>query len=173
MNLIVTCARHFETETSQELEKILSDLGDEEPKIIITDMSGILTVSTRIESTQIIKNLKEKIEDEPWSIRYILRAIPVQEVSKTNLDDVKNKALELAKKIGEDENYRITIEKRNSEISSRELISTIAEKIDRKVSLDNPDWVLLIEILGVNSGISVIKEDDILSVEKEKRSISE
>ena len=99
--------------------------------------------------------------------------IPIQEMTETSINDIKNKSLELSQKIGKDENYRITVEKRNSDISSRELISSIAENIDRKVSLDNPDWILLIEVLGNNSGISLIKEDDILSVEKVKRSISE
>ena len=99
--------------------------------------------------------------------------IPIQEMTKTSINDIKNKSLELSQKIGKDENYRITVEKRNSDISSRELISSIAENIDRKVSLDNPDWILLIEVLGNDSGISLIKEDDILSVEKVKRSISE
>ena len=173
MNLIVTCARHFEPETTEELEKILGELGDDEPEIITTGMSGILTVKTIIDANQVTEKLKAKIDDEPWSIRYILRVIPIERVSKTDVTEIKNNALDLSQKIADDESYRITIEKRNSEISSKELISSIADNIDRKVSLDNPDWVLLIEVLGPNSGISVIKEENILSVEKAKRSISE
>ena len=39
MNLIVTCARHFEDEAREELADILEELGDSEVKISITNMS--------------------------------------------------------------------------------------------------------------------------------------
>ena len=42
-----------------------------------------------------------------------------------------------------------------------------------KVSLENPNWVILIEILAENTGISIVKESDIVSLEREKRALSE
>ena len=71
------------------------------------------------------------------------------------------------------ETYRISIEKRNSDLSSKEIITKIADKIKNNVSLEFPDKVVLIEILGNRTGISILKKSDILSVEKTKRSISE
>ncbi|MFB5604151.1 MAG: RNA methyltransferase, partial [Candidatus Nitrosomaritimum aestuariumsis] len=72
MNLIITCARHLEPEASEEITKILEDFGDSEPKITITNMSGILTVKTQLEPVEVVKKIKEMILDEPWSIRYCL-----------------------------------------------------------------------------------------------------
>ena len=72
-----------------------------------------------------------------------------------------------------DRTYRISIEKRNSELSSKEIITKIANKIKNKVSLEFPDKVLLIEILGNKTGVSILKKSDILSTEKTKRSMSE
>ena len=71
------------------------------------------------------------------------------------------------------ETYRISIEKRNSDLSSKEIITKIADKIKNNVSLEFPDKVVLIEILGNKTGISILKKSDLLSVEKTKRSISE
>ena len=42
--LIVTCARHFEPDACDEIEKILADLGDESAYAKATSMSGIITV---------------------------------------------------------------------------------------------------------------------------------
>jgi len=39
--------------------------------------------------------------------------------------------------------------------------------------MENPDWILLVEILGEKSGVSVVKEDSIISVQKIKRRLSE
>ena len=79
----------------------------------------------------------------------------------------------ISDKIEDDESYRILIEKRNSDISSKEIITNIANQIKNKVSLDFPDKIILIEILGIVTGISLIKKSDILSLEKTKRSMSE
>ncbi len=173
MNLIVTCPRHFESETREELRKILEDLGDEIPAFFATDMSGIFTVETKIEGKEIVRLVKEMIKEEPWSLRYVRRIIPIQKTTRTELEEIVKESLELSKIMKEDESYRISIEKRNSDISSSEIISKIAENIPNKVSMENYDWNILIEILGAQSGISILKNEDILSVEKEKRSISE
>ena len=173
MNLIITCARHLEQETKDELKGILDEMGDSEPTIIITKMSGILTANTALDPIEVIRKIKERLLDEPWSIRYCLRIIPIQKVTETNIDDIE-KEVELIKNlILEGETYRISIEKRNSDISGQDIISRIAKKIQNKVSLEFPDKIILIEILGNKTGLGIVKKADILSVEKTKRSISE
>lgn len=173
MNLIITCARHLELETRQEIINILDKIGDSEPKIIITNMSGILTAETNLDPIEVVKKIKEMILDEPWSIRYSLRIIPIQKITETKLESIEDGITGLIGLISAEESYRISIEKRNSDISSQELISRIAKKIKNKVSLEFPDKVILIEILGNKTGIAIVKKTDILSVEKTKRSMSE
>ena len=173
MNLIITCARHLEPETEQELRNILGELGDSEPIITITKMSGILTVNTIIEPSKVVKKIRNRIIDEPWSIRYCLRIIPIQKITETKIESIEKQIADMSNLIFENESYRISIEKRDSEISSQELISKIAKNIKNKVSLEFPDKIILIEILGSQTGLSILKKSDILSVEKTKRSISE
>ena len=47
MNLIITCARHLEPETEEELRDILEEFGDSDIKVSITSMPGILTAETK------------------------------------------------------------------------------------------------------------------------------
>ncbi len=173
MNLIITCARHLESETEEEIRDILEEFGDSDPKINITSMSGILTAETSLEPIQVVRKMKDMLLDEPWSIRYCLRVIPIQKVIESKMEDIEKITTFVSEQISEDETYRISIEKRNSELSSKDIITKIANKIKNKVSLEFPDKTVLIEILGNKTGISVIKNSDILSTEKTKRSISE
>ena len=173
MNLIITCARHLEPETEEEIRDILEEFGDSDPKINITNMSGILTAETSLEPIQVVRKMKDMLLDEPWSIRYCLRVIPIQKVIESKIEDIEKITTFVSKQISEDETYRISIEKRNSELSSKDIITKIANKIKNKISLEFPDKTVLIEILGNKTGISVIKNSDILSTEKTKRSISE
>jgi len=173
LNLIITCARHLETETRQEIMSILEKIGDSEPTITITNMSGILTAETKLEPIEVVKKIKEMLLDEPWCIRYCLRIIPIQKITETKIESIEEEITNLIKLISNGETYRISIEKRNSNISSQELISRVAKKIENKVSLEFPDKIILIEVLGNKTGIAIVKKEDILSVEKTKRSISE
>lgn len=173
MNLIITCPRHFEEEASEEVKRILIELGDQEPKIIISSMPGILTGITSLNPIESIEKIREKILDEPWSVRYCLRIIPIQGVCKTNIKEIEDEVLKRIGVIKSEDSYRITIEKRNSKVSSDEIISKIAKNILNRVSLDSPDWVILIEIIGDEAGVSVIRNNNILSVEKTKRSLSD
>jgi tRNA acetyltransferase TAN1 len=173
MNLIVTCARHFEAEAEAELRDILEEFGDSDIRVSITNMSGILTAETKMEPVEVIGKIRKMLLDEPWSVRYCLRIIPIQNVVETKTEAIEKGVTDLQGQILENETYRISIEKRNSNVSSQEIITKIASKIKNKVSLDFPDKVILIEILGNLTGISILKKSDILSTEKTKRSISE
>ena len=173
MNLIITCARHLEGDTEDELIDILEELGDSDVKIAVSNMSGIITVETKLDPIEVVRKMKEMLLDEPWSIRYCLRIIPIQKVVETNIEEIEKSISNMSSEINEKESYRILIEKRNSDISSKEIITKIANGIKNKVSLDFPDKIILIEILGIITGISIIKKSDILSLEKTKSSMSD
>ncbi len=171
--MIITCARHLEPETEEELCDILEEFGDSDVKVTITEMSGILTAETKLDPVEVVRKIKEMVLDEPWSVRYCLRIIPIQKVIETKIEEIEKTVSEMSKEITEGETYRISIEKRNSNLSSQEIIKKIATKIKNKVSLEFPDKVVLIEILGNKTGVSILKKSDVLSIEKTKRSISE
>ena len=173
MNLIVTCSRHLEGDTEDELIDILDELGDSDVKISVSSMSGIITVETKLDPIEVVRKMKEMVLDEPWSIRYCLRVIPIQKVVETSIEEIEKIISSMSDQIEEKESYRILIEKRNSDISSKEIITKIANKIKNKVSLDFPDKIILIEVLGIVTGISILKKSDILSLEKTKRSMSD
>jgi tRNA acetyltransferase TAN1 len=169
LNLLVTCARNLETETKNEIGKILGEIGDQEPEILNVGMRGILLVKTNIETSKIIEWVKDKVVEEPWFIRYCLRIIPIQTITETKMTKIMENIIRLKDVIQENDSYRITIEKRNTDMSSTEIITDIAKIFPNKVSLNQPDWIVLIEILGDKTGISILKENEIFSLDKTKR----
>ena len=89
------------------------------------------------------------------------------------MEDIANVIESMIPQMKKDATYRITIEKRNSNISKTEIITKIANKIENKVSLEHPELIVMIQILGNSTGISIIKTNSIFSMEKQKRSLSE
>jgi len=73
---------------------------------------------------------------------------------------------DLLYKIGKNETFRITVEKRYTTLHSKDIIDSIAKVVNRKVDLKNPDWIVLVEVFGSKTGISVIKPGQIVSTVK-------
>ena len=169
MNLLVTCARNLETETKNEIGKILDEIGDQESEVLNVGMRGILMVNTSIEPSKIITWVKDKIVEEPWLIRYCLRIIPIQNIGETEMDKITENVIKLKDVIKQNDSYRITIEKRNTDMSSTEIITEVAKIFPNKVSLNQPDWIVLIEILADKTGVSILKDSEIFSLDKAKR----
>ena len=109
------------------------------------------------------------VRSEPFKVRFIMRVIPVDRVVDTKIANIVKAVKDLAPAIGPGETFRITIEARDSPYSDKELIEALADAIDRKVSLDSPDKVVLLEIFGEYAGISVISPQQIVSIQKLKR----
>ena len=172
MNLIITCPRNFEEETAEEIFNLLSKLGFKKPEISQTKYPGILIAV--IEDPLIVNNkIRETVIEEPWSIRYSQRLIPIQIGVKSHIDEIVEGVEKLKSVMNESDTYRITIEKRDSKLSSKELITRIATNIENKVNLENYDWLILVEIIGDLAGVSLLRQDDVLSIEKLKRGLSE
>ena len=71
--------------------------------------------------------------------------------------------------IKKNETYRITVEKRQSSLHTKDIISEIANSLSNKVSLENSDWEIIIQVLRNRTGVSIIPPNSILSVNKQKR----
>ena len=171
MNLIVTCGRNLESEAKNEIKKIITDLGDQEPEILDSGMRGILTVKTMVKPSEVIDYARNKINEEPWFMRYCLRIIPIQIVTDTDIDKIKQNVIKFKDCIQKNDSFRITVEKRNSVISTKEIITEIAKALPNKVSLEKPTWTILIEVLGEKTGISILKNDVLFSLERSKRNL--
>jgi len=167
-NLIISCARRLENEACSEIWFLLGEIGDEDPKVETTEISGLIIAKTSLDPFQAVQKLREMLRRSPEEFRYTLKVVPIETVVPTRLKDIEEAAAQLSAKIGENETFRVTVEKRHTELSTKEIIEAAAKHIDREVNLKNPDRIVLIEVMGGATGISVIKPDDILSIGKEK-----
>ena len=88
---------------------------------------------------------------------------------QSDLKSIKENIIVIIPRIEKTQSYRISIEKRNSKIKSGDLISEIAELIPNKVSLEQADWEIVIQVMGETTGIGIFPKNSIISVSKEKR----
>jgi tRNA acetyltransferase TAN1 len=166
-NLLVTTARGLEDEARKELLELLKAMSDE-PQIERTPVSGLLKVTTTLPVNAVISEVGRIASEEPWMIRYVLRMIPIEKVV-TSLKELSDTAKLLSSRIADNETFRVTVEKRHANLSSKDLVNLVASVVEKKVDLENPDWIVQVEVIKSQIGVSVLRAGQILSTVKIKR----
>ncbi|MEM0480279.1 MAG: THUMP domain-containing protein [Candidatus Nitrosocaldus sp.] len=180
-NMLLTTYRHGERDARDEMVMLMHELfkGDEAKVSMIdvwyTGVSGLLVCRSNIDPFKVIRMLRSMVMEEPWRVRYILRLIPIERVVNTSVEEISDACSELAAvKIGKDESFRVTVEKRMMHtLHSMDIIRAVASRIDRRVDLVNYDWLVLIEVVGKVTGVAVLKDDDLFSSIRIKRSLAD
>jgi len=167
-NLLATTSRGNETKERSELQYLLGKVGDSEATVDKTGVVGLVAAKTCLNPFEVIDKFRAILRVRSYEFRYTLRVIPIEAVVTTDLGEIQKMTVWFGSKIGQSETFRVTVEKRFTGIPSRDIIEAAAENIKRKVDLTKPSKILLIEVIGGLTGISVIKPSNILSVVKEK-----
>jgi tRNA acetyltransferase TAN1 len=171
-NLICSTFKYGEEDAQEELLDLLELFGDDQPESQITDINGVLVAYTNLDAFQIIDSVRQLVKDEPWRVRYILRLIPIEAVVYTRLEDMAKAVMNLRPKMHKQETFRIIVERRHTLMEPKDIIVTLASQIENKVDLKNPNWIVLVEIIGALTGVSILKPDQILRSVIEKRNSS-
>ncbi|HLN89560.1 MAG TPA: THUMP domain-containing protein [Candidatus Binatia bacterium] len=168
-NLLATTNRGNERPMTNEILYLLKEeLGDIEALASKTKIRGLVVAKTTLDPHMVIEKFHAILKERPYEFRYALRILPIEKVVPTEIEEIKKATAELATKIGEVETFRVTVEKRFTTLHTKDIIEATAENVKNKVDLENPDKILLIEILGALTGLSLIKPNEILAVVKEK-----
>jgi tRNA acetyltransferase TAN1 len=147
---------------------LLRAAGDEAPIVDRMGIWGIIIARTALDPAAAVAKMREEFIKKPDSIQALFRVIPIQRLVPTTLEEIVKATTELSAAIGPEESYRITVEKRRTRLGSHEIIDAVADKIERKVNLENPDWVILVETAGRRTGVSVVRPINMLNVQKER-----
>jgi tRNA acetyltransferase TAN1 len=167
-NLLVTTARGSEEDACSEIWYLLGEIGDAAVKVERTGITGLIAAKTILNPFEVVEKFRQILKERPYEFRYSLRIIPVEKVVPTDLDEIHRVTIELSTKIKENESFRVTVEKRFTSTPTNAIIEAAATIIERRVDLNRPDRIVLIEVVGGLTGISILKPNEILSIAKER-----
>jgi len=170
-NMLVTTGKGEEFPGVAEAEEVFKRIGAEKVEVKETEIRGVLIAKVDLNPLEAASRVRELIKREPDRFFYTKRYIPLEIIVKTSLEEIRKAVEKLADKIGENEKFRVTVEKRHTSLSSKEIIGAVAPLINRKVDLKNPDKIVLIEVLGGLTGVSIVKPEHIVSVKQVLESI--
>jgi len=163
-NLLVSCPWAMSDAAIREVAGLLKTLADDKPVIRRTAARGIIGVKTSVDARTVVQELRSILRDDPMAFRYTLKWVPVDLWVNSDLESMKEAVLKLRDRIKHGECWRMTVEKRRYTLYHRiDIIKELAELVDERVDLKNPDKIIRVDIIGRNTGISVLSPQQIFS----------
>jgi tRNA acetyltransferase TAN1 len=171
-NILATTEKITMSAASSQLWMNLRAIGDPEPKVSRSRIKGIVMAETTLDPVEAIIKLREHMESDVDRYDRLFRVFPIVARVPTEIEDIVEEVQRQAGVIEEGQKFRITLEKRETEFRSLEIIDPVAAIVDREVDLNDPDWVILIEVMGKMTGITVMPPEGMLNVQKERYALS-
>ena len=167
-NLLVTLRGHKDAHAGEELvgiEEIELALSSYEPVLYIKESQypNVILVELTMDPEEAVAILNEA----PTTV--ISKVVPIDVVVKTQRDTILERVLLTAReKMSSENSFVVRCDLRGREYieSKEELIETVTDEllnnVDSIVDETNPDWVVQIEVVGEDTGISILKPHQIL-----------
>jgi len=163
-NLLVSCPWTVSGKAKREIADVLRLLGDDRPSIERTVARGIMGVKTRLDSREVVKGLQRLFMTDPTAFQYTLKWVPTDFWTYSDMNSMKEAVRNARDKIREGERWRMTVEKRRYTLYHKiDIIKELAELINEKVDLKNPDKIVRIDIIGKYAAVSVLSPREIFS----------
>jgi tRNA acetyltransferase TAN1 len=166
-NLLVSYSWGVYGRAKREIVQVLEMLGDEGSVVKRTIAEGIIGVKTSLDSREVVRRLQRLFNEDPFVLQYTLKWVPVDLWTLSDMDSMKEAVRKLKNGIREGERWRMTVEKRRySQHHKIEIIRELADLIEEKVDLENPEKILRVDIIGRYAGISILTPQEVFSVAK-------
>lgn len=167
-NLIISTPRNFETDALAELDFLVHQIFPENKlnygRMIVTGLIWGNLVG--VDPVLAVQRIKEFVTERGFPLQFLLKFVPIQKVLVTDFDEIERYVLSQLDLIGENETYKIIVNKRRIHNEKIEIIERIARDIHKTVDLEHPDKIIRLEIVGKYTGISILREEDVFSVGK-------
>ena len=166
-NFLVSCSWGVYGKAKKEIIHILEMLGDESPLVKRTIAEGIIGVKTKLNSREVVNGLRRLFDEDPFALQHTLKWVPVDLWTLSDIDSMKQGVGKLRNRIHAGERWRMTVEQRRYSLHHKiEVIRELADLVDEKVDLENPEKILRVDIIGRYAGMSVLKPTDMFSLSK-------
>ena len=125
-----------------------------------TECSNVVFVECEVNSVEAAKQLKNT------ATKRISRVVPIDSVLKTNFDAIINEIKDLSlEKIKAGDTFNVNCDVMNypklTEPQIKNFVKTELNQLDLNFDDINPKWDLYIELIGENTGLSILKSDEL------------
>lgn len=161
-NLLVTYNPSHPGKAEKEVRALLDDFGEFE--LLDSKTPGVFLLHVKD-----VMHAVEKLRHMPAdSFENTYKWVPIETWVKTDVDEMGKVLKSYNGKIGQDESWKLMLFKRlYDDHTTTELIKLLTDNIDREnVDLKNPEKLVVVEIVGEKTGLSLLSKNEYLDTQK-------
>lgn len=164
VKLIVTYDPAHQKSCEESLKNVMDTVGAK-PKLLKSKYNGIFLIELT-KPKEVVKKLTALSKKDQEIFGKTHRYIPVDKWVSSKVPDMQKAIKSLVPKIGENEKWKMDLEKRYyHKLDYNDLIIKLTEVVDRqKIDLKKPKKTIKVEIIGTNSGISLLESGELLII---------
>jgi tRNA acetyltransferase TAN1 len=167
-NLLVTYDPAHAGSARSEVQALLEQAG-EKAEFLESNVEGLFLLQTGKNPTEVTKELRDAVEEDPEKCKYTFRWIPIEKWCKSSMDDMTRAVKEINSQMNDEDSWKLDLGKRHHEGKTTELIMKLTENINHpKVDLKNPQKIVKIEIIGDRAGVALLDRSELLDIPKMK-----
>ncbi len=166
-NLLVTFHGNQKGHSELEVRERMKELGAYVERLETCEVEGVFLILVGGDTKVLVSQLKRLCHEDPVGFQYTHHWVPIERWVPSNKDEIRKNAVEIGKGIGAEESWMMHLHKRHMAEHYDDLISYLTEPLNRgHVDLSDPDRILAVEILGKNTGMSLLTRHELLDVNK-------
>lgn len=167
-NMLVTFHENERGRAEEEVNKRLSDVGIALEDLVESSVQGLLLVRVTDDPKKAVRLLRGLALKYPEMFQYTHRYVPIERWVKATEDAMIKATQDMASEINEGEHWKMELQKRHwSGSSTQELIIRLTDNIDKgNVDLEEPDKIVMVEMIGDTVGFSTVSKDEMLDINK-------
>ena len=169
-NLIVTYDPNHAGLAEQELKAVFRKIG-KDFSLMKSDIEGLFKLKVS-EPKKTVSELAKLCRSEPSFFNVTYHYTPIDYWCKTSISEIQKVIKEcMTPGIKQNESWKMGLNKRHyEEYPSTELVIKLTGVIDRQnVDLSHPEKVVQVEIIGNETGLALLKPEEMLNVPKLKK----
>ncbi len=172
-NILVTFHSHERKEAVVEINARLSDLGIKLEDMMESEFPGVMLVRVEGSPRDAVRLLNGLCRKFPEVFKFTHRWAPIERWVALNDDAMVRGVEEIGSGINDKDRWKLSLFKRGYEKhSAMEMIKLLTDHINRgKVDLEHPDKIIEVQMVSDAAGISLIREDEYLDVNKVRESL--
>jgi len=171
-NLLVTYHGGLEGLGETEVRTRLQEAGAGLEELKRSDIEGVFLLRVSGDPKKVVSDVRTLCIGSPDLFQETHHWAPVEKWVRTDPSEMARTAAELGSGIATDDKWMLVLHKRRTQMHTMELIKLLTDPIERgKVDLKNPDKMLVVEVMGEMTGMSLVTKEQLLDVNRVRQEV--
>ncbi|NPE06983.1 MAG: hypothetical protein GNW80_01765 [Asgard group archaeon] len=130
-------------------------------------IKGLFLLAIKDNLLETFEKLRKVISKNKFQFIICKKITPLEQLIKSDYEELEKIIPEYFQKIPSDVKWRITMKRRHTKLKRNDIINLLANHPSAPkgpVDLENPDWIIIVEIFGEWLGLGVYRNNPIITL---------